>query len=132
MTEMEQQETTATAVPKETPKQEYTRGVRGELGTASAGQTLKLRYHTTHFDREDAQDRRNPNKKRWVKHHGAPSLKVFARKLASQGDVGAKDWMECKKQALNLSRSEGNTKKAIESRMATRAAHRKSGSGGKK
>jgi hypothetical protein len=132
MTEMEQQETTITAAPKETPKQEYTRGVRGEVGTASAGQTLKLRYHTTHFDREDAQDRRNPNKKRWVKHHGAPSLKVFARKLASQGDVGAKDWMECKKQALNLSRSEGNTKKAIESRMATRAAHRKSGTGGKK
>src|SRR5277367_6392855 len=101
-------------------KQEYIRGVKGEVGTSTPSLTIKQRYHQAHFDRIDAENKQNPNKKRWNKHIGAPSLKDFARKLVSQGDTVAKDWWEAKNGALNEKRSDNNMKIAAEARTATR------------
>lgn len=112
-------------------KQERVRGPSGERGEPTASLTIKQRYHQTHFDRVDAEDKQNPNKKRWIKHTGAPSLKSFARQLVSQGDTVAKDWFEQKNGALNASRSDVNVKAAMEARSATRLAHRKSSTGKK-
>jgi hypothetical protein len=87
---------------------EYTRGVRGEIGTATAADTVKQRYHATHYNRVDAEDKRNPNKKRWIKNTNAPSLKQFARKLMASGDANAKDFMANKHGAKDAKRSEAN------------------------
>ena len=96
------------------------RGERGFVGEATAALTLKQMYHQAHFQRVDAEDKRNPNKKVWVQNPGAPSLKRFARKLVASGDTVAKDFFANKKGAKNAQRSEANIKKAMESGSATK------------
>lgn len=87
---------------------EVVRGERGNIGTPTAALTLKQLYHAAHFDRVDAEDKRNPNKKVWNRHPGAPSLKQYARSLKLKGDPTAKDWLDHKNGTMNQSRSDKN------------------------
>lgn len=131
MSEIEENKEATTVVKEH--KQEYTRGPSGEKGEPTASLTIKQRYHQAHFDRVDAEDKRNPNKKRWVKHTKAPSLKEFARQLVSQGDTVAKDWFEQKAGALNEKRTDANEALARTCAAATKLEKRKkSVAGGKK
>lgn len=114
-----------TVVEKKEP--EYQRGVRGNIGTTTAALTIKQMYHAAHFKRVDAEDKRNPNKKVWVKNTGAPSLKMFARKLVAAGDLNAKDFFSHKSGSLNAKRSDVNAKAAAEARLATKSAKHKTG-----
>jgi len=80
------------------------RGDRGVVGTATAGLTIRQRWH--------------------AEAHGG-SLKQFARKLLKEGDPVAKEWFSNKLGGKNQKRSDGNIKAASEARMATRAAKQK-------
>jgi hypothetical protein len=132
MSEVEENKETVIATVNTDAKHEYKPGNRGELGVATASKTIKRQYHLAHFDLVDAEDKRNPNKKRWVKHPKAPSLKKFAHELASQGDIVAKNWFEQKGGALNAKRSDANEALTVTIAAATRLSHRKSSAGGKK
>jgi hypothetical protein len=126
--------TNNTVEQTEQKKTEIVRGDRGEVGTPTASLTIKQQYHATYFTREDANNKQNPNKKKWVRNHGAPSLKRFARSLLAKGDQTAKDWFDCKHGALNAKRSDANEKAAREAATATRLERRKNSaksSGGK-
>lgn len=109
----------------ETNEQDRPRGERGEVGEATAGLTIKQKYHQTYFTRVDADDKHNPNKRVWVKNEGAPTLKQFARHLAKDGDQVAKDWFAHKRGSMNAKRSDANIKAAKEAASATKAAKRK-------
>lgn len=89
-------------------KQEVTqtpsRGDRGELGVATAGDTMKQRHRS---------------------EGRGLSLKQFARKLEASGDKVAKEWFANKRGAANQQRSDANVKAAMEARTATKAAKRK-------
>lgn len=123
MSNIDQDNTEAT-VSKEA-KHEYKPGNRGEIGQPTAALTLKQRYHQAHFDRVDAEDKKNPSKKMWVKHPGAPSLKQFARGLVSKGDPNAKDWLDHKSGSLNQKRSDANIVIAHAAFAATKLERRK-------
>jgi hypothetical protein len=128
--EENKQEQTEQPSPK---KEEKTRGDRGELGTATAGLTIRQRWHEAHFTRKNAEVKHNPNKRIYVRNPGAPSLKAFAKALAKDGDQVAKDWFANKRGKQNQKRSDANIKAAMEARQATKAAKRKKkGEGGGK
>lgn len=114
---------------KKEPEQ-HPRGERGHVGKATAGLTIKQMWRAKHFKRVDANDRFNPRKKMWVAMHKAPSLKAFARLLASNGDVVAKDWFEHKSGSLNAERSDANKGRIALEKQATKAAKRKKSGGG--
>lgn len=84
--------------------QESARRSRGDLGVATAGDTIKKRHRA---------------------EGNRLSLKVFARSLLKSGDQVAKDWFAHKKGALNQGRNDGNIKVAMEARAATKAAKKK-------
>lgn len=105
-------------------------GPKGVLGTATAGLTIKQRYHAAFFTREDAEDKGNPSKRVWVKKPNAPSLKQYARGLAVKGDPNAKDWLDHKKGSMNAKRTEANIATAKAAGAATKMK-RKSGAGKK-
>lgn len=114
-------------------KKEETRGDRGELGVATAGLTIRQRWHEAHFTRVNAGLKQNPNKRIFVRNPGAPSLKAFARALAKESDPVAQAWLANKLGAKNQKRSDSNIKAAMEARTATKAAKRKKkGDGGGK
>lgn len=74
------------------------------VGTATAGQQLKARWH---------------------KEGRGLSLKQFARKLAASGDTVASIWFEMKKGLHNQERTEKNINIAKASALATKNARRK-------
>jgi hypothetical protein len=95
--------------------------------------TIKQRWHSNSFKRVDAEDKGNPNKRKFVRIPGTPSLKAFARALLKEGDPLAKEWFAHKRGSLNAKRSDANIKAALEARNATKVAKRKKkGEGGSK
>jgi hypothetical protein len=118
---------------KETEKKEVERtpGPKGVLGTATAGLTIKQRYHAAHFKRVDAEDKSNPGKRVWVKNPNAPSLKQYARGLSIKGDPNAKDWFDHKNGSMNAKRTEANIASAKAAGAATKMEKRKAGAGKK-
>lgn len=94
-------EETKVAVEKVTTD---SRGDRGEVGTPTAGLTIRQRWH--------------------AEAHGG-SLKQFARKLLKEGDSVAKEWFANKRGAKNQKRTDANIKASMEARQATRAAKQK-------
>jgi hypothetical protein len=112
-------------VQTEQKKEEIVRGDRGEVGTATAGLTIKQKWREAHFSRVDAGDKHNPKKRIYVRNPGSPSLKEFARSLKKEGDQVAKDWLAHKRGSLNQKRSDANVKAASDARIATKAAKRK-------
>jgi hypothetical protein len=64
-------------------------------------------------------------KARWRKEGRGMSLKKFARKLVSEGDQLAKDWLEVKSGALNDSRSDKNKQRISAEKQASKQASRK-------
>jgi hypothetical protein len=124
---MTDENTTETKTEK--PEDTTARGERGEVGKATAAQTLKQMWHATHFKHVDANDRHNPRKKVWVPLANALSLKQFARKLVASGDPIAKEWFEHKKGSENQARSDKNAARISLERTASKAARRKKGTG---
>lgn len=121
---------TNTAPEPEVPKtEEHPRGDRGELGQATAGLTIKQMWHAAHFTRKDVGDKHNPRKRVFVRNHGAPSLKRFARELAKSGNQTAKDWFAHKTGSLNEERSEKNRTRISLEKQATKTAKRKKSQG---
>lgn len=137
---MSNEETVQEQSEQKKEKAEPVRGDRGELGTATAGLTIRQRWHEAHFIRVNAGLKQNPNKRIWVRNPGAPSLKAFARSLLKGmmselggGDQVAKEWFDHKRGSLNQKRSDANVKASMEARTATKAAKRKKkGEGGGK
>ena len=124
------EQTNDQAPAPEAPKQEANPpGERGEVGVATAGLTIKQKWHETHFTRKDVGDKHNPRKRVWVKNHGAPSLKRFARDLAKSGDTVAKDWFAHKGGSLNAERTDANKTRISLEKQKTREAKRKKGQG---
>src|SRR5262249_48606826 len=118
----------AEAAAPEAPKtEESARGDRGEVGQATAGLTIKQKWHEAHFTRKDVGDKHNPRKRVWVKNHGAPSLKRFARDLAKSGDTVARDWFAHKGGSLNQVRTDANKTRISLEKQKTREAKRKKG-----
>jgi hypothetical protein len=128
---MSQEENKTEQVVVVVEKNESTRGLRGEVGTPTASLTLKQKWHESHFELFDPEDKRNPRKRVWVRRSNTPTLKSYARALAKQGDPTAKEWLENKAGAKNQERSDINVKAAKEAGFATHTAHRKSSSGKK-
>lgn len=108
-----------------------TPGQKGELGVATAGLTVKQMYHRAHFQRVDAEDKGNPNKKRWIKNPDAPSLKQFARQLLVKGDTTVNEWLAHKNGSLNQARTDKNIADAKAAASATKMERRKRSSGKK-
>ena len=77
---------------------------RGVVGTGTAGQQLKSRWH---------------------KEGKGLSLKQFARKLVAEGDKTAQDWFEHKKGILNQGRTDAKRSKIAAEKQASKAARRK-------
>jgi hypothetical protein len=122
------EQTTAEAAAPEAPKQEANPpGERGEVGQATAGLTIKQRWHEAHFTRKDVGDKHNPRKRVWVRNHGAPSLKHYARDMAKSGDTVAKDWFAHKTGSLNTERTDANKTRISLEKQKTREAKRKKG-----
>lgn len=125
-----QQDAQQAAPAPEAPKQEANPpGDRGELGVATAALTIKQRWHEAHFTLKDVGDKHNPRKRVWVRNHGAPSLKRYARDLAKSGDANAKDWFANKSGAKNAERSEKNRSRISLEAQASKAARRKKSQG---
>lgn len=104
--------------PVEQKKEEKTSGSRGEVGQASAGLTIKQRWHEA--------------KSQLGALSLGNSLKTFARRLAKEGDPVAKEWLANKRGARNEKRTDANIKAALEARQSSKAARRKTKSGGGK
>lgn len=125
-----QQDAQQAAPAPEAPKTEANPpGNRGELGVATAALTLKQRWHEAHFTLKDVGDKHNPRKRVWVRNHGAPSLKKYARDLAKSGDANAKDWFAHKKGSLNEGRADKNIVRISAEKTASKAARRKKSQG---
>jgi hypothetical protein len=109
------------------------RGERGELGVATAGLTIKQRWHEEHFNLVDTSDKAHPHRRSYVRKPGAVSLKAFARALVKSGDANAKEWLGNKLGAKDQKRSDANIKAARETAMASKSARKsKKAGGGKK
>jgi hypothetical protein len=80
------------------------RGERGDVGVASAGDTMKKLHRAT---------------------GRGLSLRVFARQLLKDGDPVAKEWFSNKKGAKNQKRSEKNIAAAQVAASATKASRKK-------
>jgi hypothetical protein len=110
------------------------RGDRGELGTATAGSTVKHLWKAACFKRVDAKSEENPNKRKFVPNDAWIPLKEFARRLSvipAPGYQEAKDWWAHKHGSLNLKRSEKNVARiSEESRKSKEARRSKKNAGG--
>lgn len=111
----------------EEKKEETRRGDRGEVGTATAGLTIRQKWHAAAFRRESANDKHNPNRTIYVRLEGTPSLKQFARQLVKEGDSTAKEWFANKLGAKNQKRTDANIKAAKDAAQATKAAKKSKG-----
>jgi hypothetical protein len=100
---MSEAETTELTPVKET---EVVRGLRGEVGLASAGLTMR---------------------QRWASANTGLSLKRFARQLVKDGDAVAKEWFANKRGAKDEKRTDKNMQRVIAERTATKASKRKTG-----
>lgn len=100
---MSETETTELTPVKES---EVTRGARGELGVASAGLTMRQRWHSA---------------------KPGISLKRFARQLLKDGDAVAKEWFANKRGAKNAKRDDKSLQRIMSERTATKASKRKTG-----
>ncbi len=125
------EETQAQPQVDETPAepQEIPRGNRGELGVATAGDTIKQMWHEEHHVLQDVGDKHNPRKQLWVKRAGAPSLKKYAKALAASGNDVAKKWYANKAGSMNAKRSDANLARAATEASASKAARRKKSQG---
>lgn len=123
------EQTTAAPEPEAPKTEERPRGERGELGQATAGLTIKQMWHAAHFTRKDVGDKHNPRKRVFVRNHGAPSLKRFARDLAKSGNDVAKDWFAHKAGSLNTERTDANKTRISLEKQKTREAKRKKSQG---
>jgi hypothetical protein len=119
-------EETKLLINQEAEVVQNTKGIRGEIGLGTPSSIMKNMYHATHFTREDSNNKKNPNKKVWVKNHRAPSLKQFARKQAADGNVVAKDFLANKLGAKDQKRSDANV--ALAKTIATATKLTKKGS----
>jgi hypothetical protein len=88
-----------------------TRGERGEVGTASAGQTIKQRWHQVQKDLGTLS--------------AGNTLKRFAKRLLKDGDPVAKDWFAHKAGGANAKRTDKNVQRVMAERTASHAAKRK-------
>ena len=122
-----EQTTEAAPVPEAPKTEERPRGNRGELGVATAALTLKQMWHAAHFTRKDVGDKHNPRKRVFVRNHGAPSLKKYARELAKSGNQVAKDWFAHKAGSLNTERTDANKTRISLEKQKSREARRKKG-----
>lgn len=122
---MSNEENIQEEAPSAKKEKEVVRGDRGELGTATAGLTIRQKWHEAHFSRVAAPTKHNPGRRVFVRNPGAISLKAFARGLAKDGDPTAKEWLSNKLGARNQKRSDANIKAAKEASTATHAAKRK-------
>lgn len=104
-------------------------GERGELGVATAGDTIKQMWHAEHHVLQDVGDKHNPRKQLWVKRAGAPSLKKYAKALLASGNDVAKKWFASKAGANNAKRSDANRARAATEASASKAARRKKSHG---
>lgn len=105
--------------------QEVVRGDRGEVGVATAGDTIRRMWHEATHLRVDVGNHQNPRKREWVRKAGTPSLKRFARELVAKGDAVAKEWFANKRGANNAKRTDANRTRASLERQASKAARRK-------
>jgi hypothetical protein len=121
--------TEETKIEKKEEKKESARGSRGELGVATAGLAIRNLWHSEHFSRVDANDKGNFRKRHFVRNHGAPSLKKFARELAKSGNQVAKDWFANKGGAQNAKRNDKNQGRINLEKQASKAARRKKSQG---
>jgi hypothetical protein len=117
------------AAPTEPKSEVVPPGERGEVGQPTAGLTIKQQWHEAHFTLKDVGDKHNPRKRVWVRNHGAPSLKRYARDLAKSGNQTAKDWFDHKAGSLNEERSEKNRTRISLEKTASKAARRKKSQG---
>lgn len=108
---------------KQETKTESARGDRGEVGKGTAGTRIRSLWHSSCFTKKDLG---------LVQIAGTPSLKAFARAKAKEGNQDAKDWFDCKKGALNESRSEKNKARIALEAQATKASRKKTKAGGGK
>lgn len=104
-------------------KTETARGNRGEVGKGTAGGRIKTLWHSECFTNKDLG---------LVQIAGTPSLKAFARAKAKEGNQDAKDWFDCKRGALNETRSEKNRARVALEAQATKASRKKTKAGGGK
>lgn len=110
---------------KEEPK-EIPAGDRGVVGQATAGLTIRQKWHDAHFSRKDIGDKHNPRKRVWVPNPGPKvSLKKFARELLKAGDPVAKEWFANKRGSKNEKRTEKNQSRISLEKQASKAARRK-------
>lgn len=109
-----------------------TRGPSGEVGTATAGLTVKQLWHSKHFKLVDTHDQEHPHRKSFEALPGTPSLKQFARTLLKSGDATATSWFDNKSGGLNQKRSDANVKAASLTSMASKLARKKTKGGAKK
>lgn len=116
----------------EEKKVEVSRGDRGEVGPGTAKTRVLQQWRATHFIRENAQDKQNPNRRIYVRRPDAPSLKEFARQLQKDGDPAATEWFANKHGAKNQKRSDANIKAAKEAGAATMAGRRAAAAKNKK
>ena|SRR5271165_2639957 len=100
-------------------------GFRGEVGIASASQTLKQMWHEAHHVLQSVGNSKNPRKELWVKHKGAPSLKKFGRQLALAKDPVAMAWLSNKSGGLNEKRTDKNRARISLERQASSSARKK-------
>jgi len=110
------------SIPEISKVVELVKRDRGIVGVATPSLAIKQLYHQAFFKREDANSKHNHNKKVWVKTTGAPSLKQFARRLAKEGDVVAKEWLQNKLGAKDAKRSDTNIAAAKAAASATKSA----------
>lgn len=122
-----QEQNQADATPAE--PQAIPPGDRGEVGVATAGDTVKRMWHEEHHVLQDVGDKHNPRKQLWVKRAGAPSLKKYAKALAASGNDVAKKWYANKAGAMNAKRSDANLARAATEASASKAARRKKSQG---
>lgn len=83
---------------------DQSRGFRGEVGTSSAGDRLKVLHSKT--------------------GKGVP-LKRFVRELLKEGNVDAKKWFADKRGASNKKRSDANVKRVQLEAAATKQSRKK-------
>lgn len=103
---------------------------RGIVGTPTAALTIKKMWHSAHFRQVSIKDGKGEHVKYdLVPNTGAPSLKQFARKLATSGDETAKEWLGNKAGAKDAKRSDANAALAKTISSATKLGRRAKKSG---
>lgn len=115
--------------PTSDEPKEVQRGDKGELGVATPADAIKLMWHNEHHIVQATGNKNNPRKEVWVKRHGAPSLKRYARTLLAAGNEVAKSWFANKDGATNTGRSDKNIARIALERTASKSARKKASQG---